>query len=143
MIYLSQEATNQVFVTCSRNKNLSNPTYLWSVRHKLSAQTWKFIPYVVPPSISGYLPAYDSFLIDVYEAQPEVFIGSSGTNANLHFLDGEYYLKIYEQLSTTNLNPQLSYDVVYEGMMVVKSNVSDAPTVYTGTSETFIIYQNN
>jgi len=140
MIYINQESSNQVFVTCSRNKNLSNPTYLWTIKHKLSAQSWKFIPSVVPSSVTGYLPAYDSFLIDIYEAQPEVLIATGATQVNLHLLEGEYYLKIYEQLSTTNLNPALAYDVVYEGMIVVNSNINDEPSVYTGTSEVFIIY---
>jgi hypothetical protein len=141
MLYLQPEAQNQVFVTCSRNKNLSNPTYLWTIRHKLSAQKWQFIPYKVPSSVQGYLPAYDSFLIDVYSGTAENFIASGGTEVNLHLLNGEYYLKIYEQLSSTNLNPSLAYDVVYEGMMVVNWEINnEEPPMYTGTSEVFIIY---
>ena len=141
MIYLQPNSSNQVFVTCSRNKNLSNPTYLWTIRHKLSAQRWQFIPSVVPPANNTYLPAYDSFIINTYSGTSENFIASGATQVNLHLLNGEYYLKIYEQLSTTNLNPALAYDVVYEGMIVNNWEINnEEPTVYTGTSEVFIIY---
>lgn len=141
MIYLQPNSSNQVFVTCSRNKNLSNPTYLWTIRHKLSAQRWQFIPYKVPPANQTYLPAYDSFIINTYSGTAENFIASGGTEVNLHLLNGEYYLKIYEQLSTTNLNPALAYDVVYEGMIVNNWEINnEEPPVYTGTSEVFIIY---
>jgi hypothetical protein len=73
---------------------------------------------------------------------PEIYIGSSGTPVNLQFIPGEYYLKIYEQLSPTNLNPALSYDVVYEGMVVVISDNPIGEINYTGVSDTVIIYQN-
>jgi len=143
MVYLQQDELNYANVTCSRNKNLSgNVTYLWTMRHKLSQQSWKFIPYRVPPAIVGYEPAYDQFEIDVNPQNPEIYIGTSGTPVNLQFIPGEYYLKIYEQLSPTNLNPALSYDVVYEGMVVVISDNPIGEINYTGVSDTVIIYQN-
>lgn len=144
MVYLNQNELNYANVTCSRNKNLTGSvTYLWTMRHKLSQQSWKFIPYRVPPVTVGYEPAYDQFEIETDLLSPEVYIGSSGTPVNLQFIPGEYYLKIYEQVSTTNLNPALSYDVVYEGMVVVNDNVSPINQIaYTGVSDTVIIYQN-
>lgn len=144
MVYLNQNELNYANVTCSRNKNLTGSvTYLWTMRHKLSQQSWKFIPYRVPPVTVGYEPAYDQFEIETDLSSPEVYIGSSGTPVNLQFIPGEYYLKIYEQVSTTNLNPALSYDVVYEGMVVVNDNVSPINQIaYTGVSDTVIIYQN-
>lgn len=144
MVYLNQNELNYANVTCSRNKNLTGSvTYLWTMRHKLSQQSWKFIPYRVPPVTVGYEPAYDQFEIETDLSSPEVYIGTSGTPVNLQFIPGEYYLKVYEQYSTTNLNPALSYDVVYEGMVVVNDNVSPITQIaYTGVSDTVIIYQN-
>lgn len=143
MIYLQQGDINQgALVTCSRNKTLTgNVTYLWTVRHKLSQQSWKFIPYREPSNL-GYEPSKDLFIISVDETIAQVYIGTATQAANLHFIPGEYYLKIYEQTSTTNLNPSLSYDVVYEGMMVVESSSPIGQIDYTGVSETIIIYQN-
>lgn len=143
MIYLQQGSTNQpALVTCSRNKSLVGPvTYLWTVRHKLSQQTARFIPYR-EPSITPYEPSKDLFYISIDDSISEVLIGSSGTTANVHLIPGEWYLKIYEQYSTTNLNPSVSYDVVYEGMLMVETDTPIGTLNYTGTTESVIIYQN-
>lgn len=142
MIYLQQGNINQpTLVTCSRNKTLYGPvTYLWTVRHKLSQQSWKFIPYREPSNL-GYEPSKDLFYISVNESASELYIGTSGTSANLHFIPGEYYVKIYEQTSPTNLNPSVAYDVVYEGMMIVEPADPINQIAYSGNSEVIIIYQ--
>lgn len=142
MIYLQQGNINQpTLVTCSRNKTLTGAvTYLWTVRHKLSQQSWRFIPYREPSNL-GYEPSKDLFYISVDETIPELLIGTSGTSANLHFIPGEFYVKIYEQYSTTNLQPSQAYDVVYEGMMVVEPADPINQIAYTGNSEVIIIYQ--
>lgn len=143
MVYLQQGQSNQnMLVTCSRNKSLTGSvTYLWSVRHKLSQEVWRFIPYRDPVNL-GYEPSKDLFYVSIDDSTPQVFTGSTGTTANVHLIPGEYYLKIYEQYSTTNLNPSLSHDVVYEGMLVVESDTPIGQIDYTGLTESVIIYQN-
>jgi hypothetical protein len=79
--------------------------------------------------------------LDILLNQPEVYIGSNVTTSNLHLIPGEYYVKIYEQTSSSNLNPSLSYDVVYEGMMVVLSEDPIEEIEYTGTTNTWVVYQ--
>lgn len=142
MIYLQQGDINQnALVTCSRNKSLYGAvTYLWTIKHKLSQQSWKFIPYR-EPSITSYEPSKDLFYISIDDSSPEVLIGQSNLTTNLHLIPGEYYLKIYEQTSTTNLNPALSYDVVYEGMLIVNAADPINQIAYSGNSEVIIIYQ--
>lgn len=140
MIILEQGTFNQAIATCSRNKNLTgNVYYLWTIRHKLSNQAWQFIPYQVP-SITTYAPSYDLFDIGIYLNQPENLIGNSVNYTNLHLIAGEYYLKIYEQLSPTNLVPSLAYDVVYEGTITVKAEQPIEEVAYTGTTDIFIVY---
>lgn len=142
MIILQQGSSNQAIATCSRNKNLTGTVnYLWTIRHKLSNQAWQFIPYRVIP-ITTYEPSYDVFNIDIFLNQPEILIGNSNTSVNLHLIAGEYYLKIYEQASPTNLNPSLAYDVVYEGTIIIKPQVPINEVSYTGTSDVFVVYQN-
>lgn len=143
MIYLQQGSlNNQALVTCSRNKSLVGAvTYLWTVRHKLSQQTARFIPYR-EPSITPYEPSKDLFLISIDDSMPEVLIGSANNTANVHLIPGEWYLKIYEQYSPTNLQPSQSYDVVYEGMLMVETDTPIGTFNYTGTTESVIIYQN-
>jgi hypothetical protein len=142
MIILQQGSSNQAIATCSRNKNLAGSVnYLWTIKHKLSNQSWQFIPYRIIP-ITSYEPSYDIFNINIYLNTPQVFIGSINTPVNLHLIPGEYYLKIYEQYSPTNLNPSLSYDVVYEGTITVKPQVPINEVAYTGTTDVFVVYQN-
>lgn len=143
MILLQQGQFNRAIATCSRNKNLTGSvTFLWTVRHKLSNQTWQFIPYRDPSIVVGYEPAYDVFEMNILMNQGEVLIGTSGSPVNVQFIPGEYYLKIYEQSSPTNLNPSLSYDVVYEGTILVKPQDPIGEISYSGVSDVFIVYQN-
>jgi hypothetical protein len=90
----------------------------------------------------GYEPSKDLFYISIDDTSPEVLIGSATTICNIHLIPGEWYLKIYEQYSTTNLQPSQSYDVVYEGMLIVTSDDPIGTLNYTGTTEAVIIYQN-
>lgn len=144
MILLNQDTLNDAVATCSVNKQLHNPTYLWSMRHKLTNQTWRFIPYKIPPAVS-YNPSYDKFTIDIDFNNPEVFIGvSSGNTANLHFISGDYFVKIYEQSSPSNLNPQYSFDVVYETTARVMDTSNNNPTElvsYSANTDVFTIYR--
>jgi len=143
MIYLNEGENNLVTATCSANKMLSgSPTYLWSIRHKLTNKSWKFIPYRIQPSVD-YNPTFDQFTINIDDSQPEVYTASTAINTvNLHLLSGQYYVKVYEQQSTTNLNPNYSYDVVYEGIATVRGSGTPTQQVsYTGTTDIFIVYE--
>jgi hypothetical protein len=53
---------------------------------------------------------------------------------------GEYYLKIYEQVSSTNLNPSLSHDVVNETIVNVVGTNQNEPVTYESGDDIFIIY---
>jgi hypothetical protein len=143
MVYINQGEYNEPAVVCSRNKTLSNPTYLWSMFHKLSGQVWRFIPYRILPSVS-YAPAYDLFGVTIDDTIPESLTGNTGaTMCNIHAIPGEYYVKIYEQVSSTNLNPALSFDVVYETIFNVVGINQNTPVSYSGTPDVFIIYNEN
>jgi hypothetical protein len=147
MILLNQEVLNEAAATCSRNKQLTgNVTYLWSMTHKLTNQNWKFIPYRIPSVTPGYAPSWDLFNINILSGSTEVFISTGATsNVNVHLIPGQYFVKIYEQQSPTNLNPNLSYDVVYEGIATVfgVNQPQNEIISYTGTpnSNIFKIYQ--
>ena len=147
MIQITQAQLNTVVATCSRNKQLTgNVYYLWTMTHKLTKQNWKFLPYLLPATGAiGYEPSYDQFQIDVDSASSEVFIATGTTTpVNLHLIPGQYYVKIYEQSSPTNLNPLTAFDVVYEGMAnIIGTNpVYNDIEVYTGnTNTTFKVYQ--
>jgi hypothetical protein len=70
-------------------------------------------------------------------------IGTScdlGTVANLHLIPGQYYYKVYEQVSSSNLNPNLASDIVNEGMLTVVGTNANNPTTYSGDTDVFIMY---
>jgi hypothetical protein len=140
MIIVQQGQYNTPWATCSRNKTLSSPTYLWTIRHKLANVAYQFIPFRILP-ITTYPPNYDLFELNIFSNQPTVLIGSNVQAANLPLIPGEWWLKIYEQVSTTNLNPALSYDVVYEGTLLVEQQTPIQQVEYTGTSNTWVVYQ--
>jgi len=140
MVYLNQGVLNQAAVVASRNKTLANPTYLWSMQHKLSGRQWRFIPYRIIP-LTDYTPGYDLFCVTVSDSQPEHLTGN--TSCGLCIVDlypGEYYLKIYEQVSSSNLNPALSHDVVNETIVNVVGTNQNEPITYESGDDIFIIY---
>jgi hypothetical protein len=145
MIYAQQGQINQLAVTASRNRlDTTANRYLWSVTHKLSFQSWKFIPYMVIPSVS-YEPGYNLFCVNIDDSTPQVFTGATGcdtgsTLCNVHLIPGEYYFKIYAQTSDSNLNPNLADEVVAEGMMTVVGVNQNNPITYSGDTDVFIMY---
>jgi hypothetical protein len=144
MIILNQ-GYNQAAATCSRNKMLLGPVcYLHSWRHKLTNQVWRFVPYQIPATVD-YSPGYDLFSIGVFPNTPETFLtGATMTGqTSLNMLDGEYYVKIYEQSASlsANTNPSLAYDVVQETIGIVNYSASTAPIQYSGTSDIYKVYE--
>jgi hypothetical protein len=111
------------------------------MKHKLSGESFRFIPYRINPYVN-YSPGYDLFSIKIDLNTPEVLTGATTTGqTNVHLIEGEYYVKIYEQISTSNLNPSLSYDVVYETIGKINYSASTEPVKYSGTSDTYKIYE--
>lgn len=144
MIYVNQNQQNDAAIPASINKSLSNPYYLWSMTHKLSGEKFSFIPYRIPPAPSiTYNPSYDLFNFNINDSIPPSLTGNTSGTTNVHLIPGEYYLKIYEQTSASNLNPQLGYDVVNETLVIVVGINQNTPVSYSGTSDVFIIYNDN
>ena len=143
MIILN-EGNNLAAATCSRNKQLTGSvSYLWSMKHKLSGQVWRFVPYQYPAQVN-YAPGYDLFSIMIDNTVPEVLTGATATGqTNVHLIDGEYYVKVWEQSSSlsANTNPSLAYDVVYETIGRVNYSGSTTPTSYSGTTDIYKIYE--
>ena len=146
MIYLNQNENNLAAAVCSRNKWLTGPVvYLWSMNHKLSQQKFRFIPYLVPPAYSNN-PPYDVFCINIDDSIPQVLTGATSCGeTNVHLIPGEYDLKVYEQSASLsgNTNPSIAYDVVYETLVNVVGINGYNPSVWSGTSNTYVIYNEN
>lgn len=144
MIYINQGQQNNPAAVCSRNNTLSGVVYyLWYMRHKLSGKEYFFIPTRLIPPID-YPPLYDVFCLNVNDSIPPVLTGSTCGDVNVHLIPGEYYLECYSQNSNTNLNPSLSYELVYQTLVNVVGENQNIPTTYSGGSNSqYIIYNPN
>lgn len=144
MIYIYQGQQNEPAAVCSRNTTITGSVnYLWYMFHKLSGQKWYFIPYRLIPAVS-YPPSYDVFCIQVDDAIPQVLTGATYCQSNVHLIPGEYTLEIYQQLSNSNLNPNLSDGMIYTTLVNVIGENLNIPTTYSGNSDsTYIIYNPN
>jgi len=93
----------------------------------------------------NYSPGYDLFSVKIDLNSPESYLTGATTTGqtNVHLLDGEYYVKVWEQSTALsgNTNPSLAYDVVYETMGIVNYSASTAPITYSGTTDVFKIYE--
>ena len=144
MIYITQNATNTIMVSVSEYKELSSPTYLWVLQNAQSGVRTTFIPRNITNVYpSYYANKYDYFQFNTNKNQPEVFIASGSTDCNIHLLDNnQYWLGIYEQVSTTNLQTSLSYNKLLSSLAFIF--VSESDTYYTGnTTPNNIIYYGN
>jgi hypothetical protein len=144
MIILN-EGQNNMNATCSRNKMLTGPVcYLFSWKHKLSGQVFRYVPYQIPATVN-YAPGYDLFSVKIDLNSPEAYLTGATTTGqtNVHLLDGEYYVKVWEQSTSLsgNTNPQLAYDVVYETIGRVNYSASTQPITYSGTPDIYVIYE--
>jgi len=135
MIYITQNSNNKIFVDVSKFKSLSNPTYLWSLRNAQSDVRTTFIPRNITSTYpSKYANKYDIFEFNTYKDQTEILITTGGTNCNLHLNDNnEYWLGIYEQVSSTNLDPMKSHDKLLASLAFIFVNENN--TYYTGATQ--------
>ena len=140
MIYIYQNEQNNVPAVCDRNMLGVYDYFMWEMVHKLTFQSWSFIPYEIPYT-STYYPAYNLFNIDVDNSIPESLTGNttSGTT-NVHLIPGEYWVRVWAQDSPTNLNPNNADELVYEVIGMVVGTNTLTPDAYSGNSDVFIVY---
>jgi hypothetical protein len=114
MLHLKQNDLNSCDVTVSNESELNNPTYLWVLTNLETKVKKYFIPFNATVPHAG---RFDTFTFNSNNYISEVFIGS---NCNIHLQQGQYSYTIYDQVSTTNLNPTLSNSIVETGLAVVE-----------------------
>ena len=113
MLQINKAETKTWYLTLTEKTTVTNPTYLFSLTHRLTNVAYNFIL----NDTSSYVERYNAF---------ELTEGSTVT------LDaGEYIYKIYAQTSPTNVNPDLANELVEEGMVKVDFDVTR--TQYTVT----------
>ena len=111
MIYIEQNAVNNIFVNVSQYKTGNygaNPKYLWRLQNAQGRNIVSFYPENSTSTYpSAYTGRYDVFTFNTFKNLPENYIYSAGTDCNLHLVnENQYWLGIYEMPpNSTSLNP--------------------------------------
>tara|TARA_R110000782_G_scaffold108347_1_gene196887 strand:+ start:166 stop:561 length:396 start_codon:yes stop_codon:yes gene_type:complete len=105
-ILINQNTVNSLTFTLTEKTTLSAPIYLFQFRNV----TEKVSYYCIMADISLYKERYNEFLFTEGTDLPligELILGAGG----------QYEYFVYEQLSTTNLDPTLSTGLVESGLI--------------------------
>ena len=109
MLRLERNQTSTLIVTVTELKTLSSPYWLFEFMHEQSFEK----VYCILTNISTGSPRYDEFEL------------TDGVDLTFPY-DGFYTYKIYEQTSSTNLDPALATSLCEEGRAHVYENGSPA-----------------
>lgn len=118
MILIKKGQTNEMSVSVSLNKTLSNPYYLFSFTHIQSKNKINFIPKVVLIN-----ERYDEF--EFVEGQPQD-LTLDPPKAYFQY-EGQYWVEIYEQTSSGNTDPSLATKMLWDGRGVVEDTAVPDP----------------
>lgn len=105
MLQINKAETKSWYLTLSEKTTIANPTYLFSLTHRLTNNAYNFIL----ADTSSYPTRYNEFQL------------TEGTTVTLDA--GEYIYKIYGQTSPSNLDPTLANELVEEGIVKVDFDV--------------------
>ena len=123
MIHVTKGTTANVYVTLKEKQTLASPNYLFYFKHRSTNEVVNFVK-LNASNLSIYRDRYDLFQFTV----------------NTHFLnstEGEYEYFIYEQTSSTNLDPALATNLVESGIMNLNPSTTFSFTKYQ-TSNIFV-----
>jgi hypothetical protein len=112
MIRILQGEAKFWYLTLTEKTTISNPTYLFSITHRLTNTTTNFIL----TDISAYVDRYNKFSV------------TEGTTFSVD--SGEFLYRVYAQTSPSNLDPNLADELVEQGILKV-NNIAASDVFYT------------
>jgi hypothetical protein len=122
MLRLEKNSISTMIVTVTELTTVTPVHYLFEFEHEQSFLKY----YCILPNLSTATSRYDEFVIE------------DGVDVTFDY-DGYYTYRIYQQISSTNLDPDLSSGLVEEGRAHVY--VQDSPSIEFSTNITFNIYE--
>jgi hypothetical protein len=129
VIRLTKNTANTVVVTLEENRSISNAYYLFEFKNNQTGVK----SYCIPDNISTEVQRYDEFVIT--ETSSPVAL-----NGEVELDEGEYTYTVYEQASSTNLNPS-GLTSVEMGLCKVFDSSNNTNTEYSGASTTNTVYE--
>lgn len=130
MIKITQTSVNEIIVTLTEKVTLATPYFLF----KFENQQTKQLFYCIAADTSSYTDRYNEFSIQE-KTNPAL------TNGEIRLAnEGFYNYTIYEQVSSTNLDPANATGIVEKGICKV---IGSARTKYSHTpaQTEYIAYQ--
>jgi len=129
VILINKNTSNTVILTLSEKTTLTNAKYLFEVTNDMSNDIKCFIA----ADISTNKLRYNEFVF-IENVTEDLLNGTFSLT-----LSGFYKYNVYEQVSTTNLDPALALNLIDKGKLNVVSQLSDYP-VYTGNENNTVVY---
>jgi hypothetical protein len=129
MIQITKGIANTVVLTLKEKTTLTNPKYLFVFKNDQSNVDNKFIA----DDISTYPDRYNKFVVTEKTSSPNPLTGEVTLS-----LDGFYTYTIYEQTSSTNLNPANATKVVETGKVQVFATAAADHTYSPDSNITYI-----
>ena len=126
MIKLETNTTKLVILTLTEKVTLTNPKFLFEFINNESHVKY----YCISANLSAYKERYDSFNLQL-TSSPNNLIGQ------LNLPVGEYDYNVYEQASTTNLNPS-GLTKLENGKCIVFNSSPSSETQYNEATLTEI-----
>ena len=115
MLTITKGETKFWYLTLTEKTTISDPTYLFSITHRLTNTTTNFIL----TDVSAYTERYNKFSV------------IEGTTFDVD--TGEFSYRVYAQTSLSNTDPDDADELVEQGML--KVNNLESPTVYYTPNE--------
>jgi hypothetical protein len=123
MIHLKKGETSRIILTLSEMATLNSPNYLFVFQSRTSNDQVKFV-ILNSADLSDFKDRFNAFNIVV----------------NNHFEDmnvGGWSYKVYEQVSTTNLDPTLSTGILETGQMTLSEATIEPFKAYKTAPKTY------
>lgn len=129
MIVINRGQANTVVLSLKEKQTLSSPVFLFVFKNDLTRQTKKFIA----ADISSYTDRYNQFTITESDSE-SVLTGTVQLKPT-----GFWSYWVYEQTSTTNLEPSQATTELETGKVNVKGT-AQAYTSYDQQQKTYTAY---
>ena len=130
LVYKNRNST--IVVTLTEKATITTPVYLFSFTNDITKEETNFIA----PDISAHTERYNEFIITETSGTTNY---SSGTIELLP--TGTWTYRIFEQTSSSNLDPRLCDNLTPLEIGIVKViGTTESPTAYNGQDDTIIAY---
>jgi len=130
MITITRGTTNTIILTLTEKVSIGNPVFLFVFTCDQTRQAYSCIA----SDQSEFTYRYNEFLI-AETASPNLLT----SEISLPF-PGDYHYAVYQQTSTSNLDPDLSDGLLETGKLIVLTTGSDANNTYDSEPKTNIVY---